>query len=85
MNFDTVQSALEKLAGYERVDNSLPLPTEIPGLKKAYFTKKKDESIRYGGLSPLAHRPPVTGSLRDQMVPFSQEKLEASFTLQPRS
>jgi hypothetical protein len=84
MNFDTVQTALEKLAGYEKVDVALPLPTEIPGLKKAYFTKKKDDTIRYGGLSPLAHRPPMNGSLQDQIVPFSQDKLVAAFTLQPR-
>lgn len=85
MNFDTVHTALEKLADYDKVDTALPLPEDIPGLKKAYFTKKRDESIRYGGLSPLARRQPVLGSLQDYIVPFSEEKLEAAFTLQPRS
>ena len=85
MNFDTVHTALEKLADYDKVDTALPLPDDIPGLKKAYFAKKRDESIRYGGLSPLAHRQPVLGSLQEYIVPFTEDKLTAAFALQPRS
>lgn len=84
MNFDNVHTALEKLAGYEKVDNNLPIP-DIVGLKKAYFAKKKDESIRYGGLGPLTRRPPIYGSIRDQLTPIPQDKLAAAFTLQSRN
>lgn len=84
MNFDTVHTALEKLAGYEKVDPNLPIPDNV-GLKKAYFAKKKDESIRYGGLSPLTRRPPIHGSIKDQLTPIPKDKLAAAFTLQPRS
>lgn len=84
MNFDSVDNALETLAGYEKVDPALPLPSEIPGLKKAYFAKKKDDSIRYGGLLALSRRQPTTDSLQHVLLPLPQERLEAAFTLQSR-
>jgi hypothetical protein len=84
MNFDSVDTALEMLAGYEKVEVGLPLPEEIPGLKKAYFAKKKDDSIRYGGLLPLTRRPPPPETLQHVLLPLSQERLAAAFTLQSR-